>query len=384
MKGPPDLAFSMDKLKTLVNTSMGPKYLVMKRINHESNLANVSPFLIKKVVDNIVGGEVDVCKKLRDGTILIRTKTCSQAASLIKLTSLMPSIQVDVSEHQSLNSSKGVIYCNDLRGISEEDIQEELATQEVCEVHKILKKVNGNLEETGLIIIKFNTPNLPNDISIGYEKIKVRPYIPLPLKCRNCYRFGHTQKNCSSDKLCFNCCEKHHLMDDESICAVPANCINCNTLNLPHNHQPNDKSCPTFLKEKEVQAIITLEKTDRRTAYSLYNERHHNSKTFSSVVQIPAVKSQNFTKSISNNSKPTTAQRQVVEYSDLSSTAINPLPSASTGTIRKPIKLLPLKTSKRTRQSMKKIEKKSKISTIERKEKMGDEDPVSSSESMSI
>lgn len=104
---------------------------------------------------------VESCKKTRAGTLLVKTKNTTQANKLLKLTSMHNKISVSVSLHKTLNVSKGVIYCNDLRGINEADILEELKTQNISEVKKILKKQNNELIETGLIIITFDSQKLP-------------------------------------------------------------------------------------------------------------------------------------------------------------------------------------------------------------------------------
>lgn len=110
-----------------------------------------------------------------------------------------------MTEHTTLNFSKGVIYSNDLRGIEENLIVEELSTQKVVSVKKILKKVNDSLIETGLIIITFATPNLPEQLFIGYERVKIRPYIPSPLRCYKCFRYGHITKICNNEQICPHC-----------------------------------------------------------------------------------------------------------------------------------------------------------------------------------
>lgn len=99
MTDPPDRAgrptplITFDKSKHLNIISPGEKFLVMERIDSADTLANVSPFLIKKVVDSVAGGEVIQCKKLLNGSILIQTKSFVQANKLIQLTSLSPEIK---------------------------------------------------------------------------------------------------------------------------------------------------------------------------------------------------------------------------------------------------------------------------------------------------
>ncbi|XP_017465556.1 PREDICTED: uncharacterized protein LOC108358628, partial [Rhagoletis zephyria] len=184
--------------------------------------------------------------------------------------------------------AQGVIYCNDLRGLQEDYILSELDTQNVIEVKKILKKSDYELIETGLIILTFETTNLPSEIRIGYEKVNVWPYIPLPLKCNNCLRYGHTAKICKAERTCANCASNYHLNDDmEEKCKNEEACINCiRQLQQPTNHIATDKKCPIFLKQKEIQAIKTTLKKDYKGALAIYNERHqHNQQPYSTIVR---------------------------------------------------------------------------------------------------
>jgi len=153
----------------------------MKRTDDSKTLANYSRFQIKETIDNLCGGKVEECKLLANGMYEIKTKTLSQAIKLIQLISLDNQTNVEVSEHNTRNFSKGVIYCNNLREIEEIVTLQELKQDNVIEVKKILKKQQDKLQETGSIIITFASINLPADIKIGYQKINIRPYIPIPI-----------------------------------------------------------------------------------------------------------------------------------------------------------------------------------------------------------
>jgi len=168
-------------------------------------------------VDFACGGEVEGCKRTRHGNLLIKTKNELEARKLLKL----------------LNFSKGVIYCNDLRHIDENTILQELKQQKVTEVKKIMKRQNPNsnsdtnnitLVETGLIIITFESHKLPEIVRIGYETVRVRDYIPLPLRCKKCLRFGHPTPICKSVETCINCSEAKHTNDGEK-CTSEKNCL---------------------------------------------------------------------------------------------------------------------------------------------------------------
>jgi len=305
------------------------KYLVITRSDSET-FSNTSPFLIKKTIDSAVGGEVAECKKTRDGNLLIKTKNNLQAEKLMKLTTMPGNIPIQVSEHRSLNSCKGVIYCNDLRGIEEAEILENLKSQKVIEVHKITKRASfGVTSETGLIILTYSLLTLPETINIGYEKINVRPYIPQPMRCMNCMRIGHIAKFCKREGSCLKCSRKIHTdaMTGEECQETPC-CINCLENKYPNtNHIPRDRKCPVFITHQEVQAIKTLQKVDNRKAWSIYKQRHqHDGSLYSTVAkstQIQANQEQKVQQNLAEPSPPTTQeqpstsnQRKVIKYDD--------------------------------------------------------------------
>lgn len=93
---------------------------------------------------------------------------------------------------------------------------------------KIMRNIDGSLAETGLYILTFSSTILPEHIMIGYERAAIRPYIPTPLRCNNCYRFGHTFKVCRNDKVCATCGDNYHYQND-------INCINCKTSKITSN-----------------------------------------------------------------------------------------------------------------------------------------------------
>ncbi|KNC24267.1 hypothetical protein FF38_12383 [Lucilia cuprina] len=295
MNDPPDVAkkknyndvgLQYNFTNKLAINSTGPIYLIINRIESENNFSNVSPFLIKRAIDSTCGGEVSECKKLRNGTLLIKTKNSLQANKLIKLTAMNTNIKIQVSVHKSLNYSKGVIYSPDLFGVPEEEIQLHMASQKVTEVKKILRKENETLKETGLLILTFAAIELPEYIYMGYQKIYLRPYIPPPIRCNNCLHYGHLQKTCENNKICYNCGNPSHInADSNEVCTNSCCCINCKENNIDDwKHSAKDKNCPIFLKNKEIQAIKVLQKTSMRNAEKIYNSRHikHNS-TYSAV-----------------------------------------------------------------------------------------------------
>jgi len=97
--------------------------------------------------------------------------------------------------------------------------------------------------KTGLIIITFDTLTLPDSLNVGY--------IPLPLGCKNCLRFGHPTPTCKSpEELCKNYSEKVHTEENEK-CNNEKSYINCKNISeIDSKHSPLDRSCPTSINQK--------------------------------------------------------------------------------------------------------------------------------------
>ena len=72
---------------------------------------------------------------------------------------------VKFSIHKSMNSSTGVIRCRDLAWQSYFEIKDELKSQGVVEVRRVMVKTNGAPSLTNTFFITFTMMTLPKDIS---------------------------------------------------------------------------------------------------------------------------------------------------------------------------------------------------------------------------
>ena len=78
--------------------------------------------MIEKQIESMIGTAKFV-KKLKNGTLLVETTRKTQTENLKKQTSFF-GVPVEVAEHKSLNSSKGIIKNPILRAETEENILE--------------------------------------------------------------------------------------------------------------------------------------------------------------------------------------------------------------------------------------------------------------------
>ena len=58
------------------------------------------------------------------------------------------------------------------------------------------------------ITFALNTP-LPSSVIIAHERFPVKKFIPRPLQCFKCWKFGHIQEECKSDNKCRKCAHDH-------------------------------------------------------------------------------------------------------------------------------------------------------------------------------
>ena len=151
--------------------------------------------------------------------------------------------------HRTLNSCRGVIKFSDLKSLTKDEIVDGLRLQGVTDCFNItVKSDNNNTDrcKTNTFILTFKTATAPTHINVRYLRVKVERYIPNPLRCFKCQKFGHSTRFCKNEAVCHRCGGKH----SEESCNNAAKCTNCSG-----PHSASSKECPVWLREKEVQRV---------------------------------------------------------------------------------------------------------------------------------
>ncbi len=180
----------------------------------------------------------------RGGDLFVYPTDENQQALLIELKQAAGrSIKADLPKTSS--SKKGVIFGVPIHE-SEEDLLQELASQGVTKVERFHKGTGETRTALETVALYFEK-KIPDRVTIVAMSFTVKPYLPTPFLCKNCWRLGHTPKYCpNTAKRCKNCGEEH---DDTTHCSTK--CVNCSS----KDHQADSKLCPAF---KKMQAIIKL------------------------------------------------------------------------------------------------------------------------------
>lgn len=267
------------KMSDLMN---GPKFVVMKRIDDDETktLKCVNPFLIQKAIVQ-QAGEVKSISRTQQGTILIETVSKQQAEKMYKMAMLGPNINIQVYEHPTLNTSRGVVTCYDFTFMTDDEILDGLQDQHVVAIKRFTQRVADSPTRinTQSAILTFNLPQLPEKIHIAFQSCSVRVFIPQPLRCFKCQKSGHGSLKCKSTAACGNCAGETHGQGVE--CENPAKCVNCGG-----NHPAWSRNCPNYKKEYEIQRIKTVEKVTYFEARKQYNIRYPHENAPASLANI--------------------------------------------------------------------------------------------------
>ncbi|GFT76658.1 uncharacterized protein TNCV_3646551 [Trichonephila clavipes] len=163
----------------------------------------------------------------------ISTFTSSKQALALASLKQLAHFDIQVKQHATLNYSRGVISAADLYNVTEEEILENMAEQNVSQV--------------------------------AYLHCPVRPYIPNPLRCFQCQRFGHSKTTCRGQPTCARCAEVGH---DSADCKAKEKCVNCKG-----DHPSYSRSCPTWSIEKEITALKIKNKISYPEARRIVSSR---------------------------------------------------------------------------------------------------------------
>ncbi|XP_064475742.1 uncharacterized protein LOC135389638 [Ornithodoros turicata] len=202
----------------------------------------MSPFFIEKAVASL-SKHVTEIKRMRSGDLLIKCTSETDCDTILNAHDMLGK-RISASLHKTLNTSRGVISVSELIDVPVEEILINLKDQDVIDVRKIKIRKNNEYITTRNIILTFDRPTLPDKLKVGYLSADVRPYVPNPLRCFRCNRFGHAADSCRGSACCARCGKSEH---ETKECKGPDCCVNCSS-----NHPSYSRSCTKWKYEKEV------------------------------------------------------------------------------------------------------------------------------------
>ncbi|XP_046547389.1 uncharacterized protein LOC124257387 [Haliotis rubra] len=218
------------------------RFVVIEATNGEP--LKLNPFLISKTIQSICG-EVKNVSCLQGGQLLVECARKQQSINLLQQHHLA-NVSVGVTAPKTLNSSRGIVRdrARCLADMSMDEIVEELQDQNVTSVKRFtVKKYDGSTVPSNTYLFTFSMSTVPKSIKAGFFNIRVEVYIPSPLRCYSCQKFGHGSKSCRNAHRCHRCSEDHL----DSDCSKDPKYVNCGG-----DHVSSSKSCPEWQIQSKI------------------------------------------------------------------------------------------------------------------------------------
>ncbi|XP_073730159.1 uncharacterized protein [Misgurnus anguillicaudatus] len=200
-------------------------------------------------------GEIEMAKVLRDGSLLVKCKDSGQREKIMKVQSICKKEIAEVRRFGE-RGARGVISGVAL-GENLEDIKKNIRGGTILGIKRLLANRDGEKVESTSVLLEFREQRLPERIMVGFMSFYVREYIPPPIRCFKCQRYGHVAAICKGSQRCGKCGGNH----EYGQCGDGAvrKCCNCGG-----DHTAAYGGCPARKKAVVVQQV----KTNKNLSYA--------------------------------------------------------------------------------------------------------------------
>jgi len=107
--------------------------------------------------------------------------------------------------------------------------------------------------------MQFTTTDLPSEVTLGYMLFRVKQYIPRPLRCFKCNRYGHVANHCQGKLRCSICSGEHKYRECSAAAPKCPKCVG--------SHSANVKMFPRYQRETEILKLKTVANLSYADAY---------------------------------------------------------------------------------------------------------------------
>ncbi|XP_014832393.1 PREDICTED: uncharacterized protein LOC106910304 [Poecilia mexicana] len=224
------------------------EFKVILKLKNEEGQDKISPIGVSREIKKKIG-DVEMVKILRDGNLLIVCKDAEQKNKALNVDNICKRSVLEKKIMGENKKIRGVIY-----GIPLDEDLDKIKRSVVGAKVNNLKRLSKTVDEKRVgslsILIEFEEKELPKNIKIGYLNFQVRPYVPPPLRCFKCQRYGHIAAVCKGKQRCPKCGEDYKLEDCKE--ELQEKCCNCGG-----NHRVTFGGCEVRKRAKEIVQIKT-------------------------------------------------------------------------------------------------------------------------------
>jgi len=151
---------------------------------------------------------------------------------------------------------KGVVTSVPL-DLSMEDVKEETGA---IWAHRLTKRTKHGIVPTMAVIIAYEN-DLPKTVNIGFVRYRVSVYIPNPIRCAKCQRYGHKAARCWAEKPRCPKCAQSHTYETCTASADEIKCANCG-----EEHSSAYKGCKKYKNVSGALKLVVTQQMSYRDA----------------------------------------------------------------------------------------------------------------------
>lgn len=240
------------------------------RFGDRLGVSKINPLKLTKIINKDIGN-VEFAKVLSDGNLLVGCNNEEQANKTLKIKEIGGIKVVStnrVGSKNKISGQKGIIFGVPLN-ICMDEFKGNLKGGKVVDAHRLKAVVEGVRKDTETVVIEFQGEGIPKRVMLGVMSYIVREFIPGPVRCFNCQRFGHVATRCRETSRCARCGGNHDYGKCEE--GAKPKCCNCG-----EGHSAAFRGCEMLKKEMVIQKKRVEEKLSYAEAAKLV--RNQNSK----------------------------------------------------------------------------------------------------------
>lgn len=275
------------QIETYTVHDKAPFYIMMEK--KDINEIEISKYLIKVKITGI-----EEIRKLSKFKLRVKVKSRDSANDILNNKVLRSMQKINSYIPSQFVKTVGIVRGVPL-DVTNEEIEEYLESPVPVESYERLSywDKDSKCAKPGTSLkLTFRSTTLPREIKIFYVVKRVDYFIPRPILCRNCLRYGHTARVCKNTKesLCNNCTEVTHAVSDKSCNKQCVHCIGncatkckfCNT----GNHRTSSKDCPEMVKQTQIKEKMIKEKMSFVEARNLVQNGSQEKSTYANVTSL--------------------------------------------------------------------------------------------------